>query len=132
VCRQEVDMPKQYAPEFRRKVVERLLNGETVKSLVAKLHVSNSGPMARRGVRRLCVLGLRRQDRDQGIPRIFAPVSTRSTPGVSRRASTRDDVDALIAARRRIRELEDELKMTRAASELFAEGQANPKSDTRW
>jgi len=33
-------MPKQYAHEFRRKVVERLPNGETVKSLVVELHVS--------------------------------------------------------------------------------------------
>jgi len=99
-------MPKQYAPEFRRRVVERLLNGETVKSLVVELHVSQH------------TLYTWRQQ---------ALIDAGRRPGVQS-----GEVDALVAARRRIRELEDELKMTRAASELFAEGQANPKSDTRW
>ena len=99
-------MPKQYSPEFRRKVCERLLNGETVKSLVAELHVSEHA-----------LYSWRRQ----------ALIDAGERPGVKS-----GDFDALKDARRRIRELEDELKMTRAASELFAEGQANPKSNTRW
>jgi transposase-like protein len=106
VCRQEVDMPKQYAPEFRRKVCERMLNGEAVKSLVAELHVSEH-----------TLYVWRRQ----------ALTDAGERPGVKS-----GEFDALKGARRRIRELEDELKMTRAASELFAEGQANPKSRTRW
>jgi len=99
-------MPKQYAPEFRRKVCERLINGETVKSLVAELHVSQH-----------TLYAWRRQ----------ALIDAGERPGVKS-----GEFDALAAARRRIRELEDELKITRAASELFAEGQANPKSSTRW
>ena len=99
-------MPKQYAPEFRRRVCERMLNGETVKSLVAELHVSEH-----------TLYGWRRQ----------ALIDSGQRPGIPS-----GDYDALKDARRRIRELEDELKMTRAASELFAEGQANPKSNTRW
>jgi transposase-like protein len=106
VCRQEVDMPKQYAPEFRRRVCERLMNGETVKSLVAELHVSEH-----------TLYTWRKQ----------ALIDVGQRPGVKS-----GEFDALKDARRRIRELEDELKMTRAASELFAEGQANPKSRTRW
>src|SRR5271154_6743968 len=99
-------MPKQYAPEFRREIVERLLNGETVKSLVDELHVSEH-----------TLYSWRKQ----------ALIDAGHAPGVKS-----GDYDARKDARRRIRELEDELKMTRAASELFAEGQANPKSRTRW
>jgi transposase-like protein len=99
-------MPKQYSPEFRRKVIERMLNGETVKSLVAELHVSEHA-----------LYTWRRQ----------ALIDAGRRPGVKS-----GDFDAFRDARRRIRELEDELKMTRAASELFAEGQASPKSNTRW
>ena len=99
-------MPKQYAPEFRRRVCERMLNGETVKSLVSELHVSEH-----------TLYVWRRQ----------ALTDAGERPGVKS-----GEFDALKEARRRIRELEDELKMTRAASELFAEGKANPKSRSRW
>jgi transposase-like protein len=83
-----------------------MLNGEAVKSLVAELHVSEH-----------TLYVWRRQ----------ALTDAGERPGVKS-----GEFDALKEARRRIRELEDELKMTRAASELFAEGQANPKSRTRW
>ena len=99
-------MPKQYAPEFRRKVCERLVNGETVKSLVAELRISEHTPYTWRRP---------------------ALVDAGERLGVKSR-----EFDALKEARRRSRKFEDELKMTRAAGELFAEGQANPKSRTGW
>jgi transposase-like protein len=41
------------------------------------------------------------------------------------------DVDPLADARRRIKELEAELTLVKAASALFAEGGADPKGSTR-
>ena len=41
------------------------------------------------------------------------------------------DVDPLLQARRRIKDLEKELKATRAAAALFEEGRADPKGSSR-
>jgi transposase-like protein len=41
------------------------------------------------------------------------------------------EADPLEAARRRVKELEAELKLVRAASALFEEGGADPKASTR-
>jgi len=41
------------------------------------------------------------------------------------------EADPLVAARRRIKELEAELKVVKAASALFEEGAVNPKASTR-
>jgi transposase len=41
------------------------------------------------------------------------------------------EADPLAAARRRIKELEAELEVVRAASALFEEGAASPKASTR-
>ena len=41
------------------------------------------------------------------------------------------EVDPLQAARRRIKELEAELKLVKAASALFEDGAADPKGSTR-
>ncbi len=41
------------------------------------------------------------------------------------------EADPLAAARRRIKELEAELEVTKAASRLFEEGAADPKGSTR-
>jgi len=41
------------------------------------------------------------------------------------------EADPLLAARRRIMELEYELKATKAASVLFEEGEADPKGSSR-
>jgi transposase-like protein len=41
------------------------------------------------------------------------------------------EVDPLVAARRRVKELEAELKAVRAASALFEEGAADPKGSSR-
>jgi transposase-like protein len=41
------------------------------------------------------------------------------------------EADPLLAARRRIKELEAELKITKAASALFEEGAVDPKGSSR-
>jgi transposase-like protein len=41
------------------------------------------------------------------------------------------EADPLLAARRRIKELEAEVKVVKAASALFEEGAADPKGSTR-
>ena len=42
------------------------------------------------------------------------------------------EADPLLAARRRVKELEAELKAVKAASALFEEGGADPKASSRW
>ena len=98
-------MPKQYAPEFRRRVCERMLNGEAVKSLVAELHVSEH-----------TLYVWRRQ----------ALTDAGERPGVKS-----GEFDALKEARRRIRELETEVEILRRAHELLGKDVVRPKGSTR-
>ena len=98
-------MPRQYPAELRRKTCERMLAGEAVKDLAAELGVSPH-----------TLYRWRRQ----------ADVDAGRRPGVKSYES-----DPLVAARRRIKELEAELKLVKAASALFEEGGASPKGSTR-
>jgi transposase len=88
-------------------VCERLLSGEAVKDLAAELGI--------------CGDTLRRWRRQ-------AEIDAGVRPGAKS-----FEADPLQAARRRIIELEAELKLTRAASELFAEGEGavDPKGSSR-
>jgi transposase-like protein len=88
-------MPKRYPPEFRRRVLELLKAGGAVAEVAADLGVSTQ-----------TIYNWRRQDQiDSGL-----------RPGVS---ST--DHAELIAARRRIAQLESELAVARRAAELLRE-----------
>jgi transposase len=100
-------MPRHYLAEFRRQVCERMLAGEAVKDLVAELGVSEH-----------TLYRWRRQ----------AEIDAGDRPG-----ARSYEADPLQAARRRIIELEAELKLTRAASVLFAEGEdaVDPKGSSR-
>ena len=100
-------MPRHYPAELRRQVCERLLAGEAVKDLAAEIGIS--GDTLRRWRRQAEI--------DAGVQ-----------PGAKS-----FEADPLQAARRRIIELEAELKLTRAASALFAEGEAgvDPKGSSR-
>jgi transposase len=91
----------------RRKVCERLLAGEAVKDLVAELGISDH-----------TLYRWRRQ----------AEIDAGQRPGAKSY-----EADPLEAARRRIIELEAELKLTRAASALFVEGEGavDPKGSSR-
>lgn len=98
-------MPRHYPAELRRATCERLLAGEAIKNLTAELGISGS-----------TLLKWRRQ----------AQIDAGRRPGV-----LSYEADPLAQARRRIKELEDELEITKRASELYEQGRADPKASTR-
>jgi transposase-like protein len=98
-------VPRSYAPEFRRRVVELVRSGRPVSVVAVEIGVSEA-----------TVYRWREQDRvDRG-----------ERPGLSSA-----EWSELSVARRRIRELETELEVTRKASALFAESGVRPKGSTR-
>lgn len=88
-------MPRRYPPEFRRKVLDLLKAGRSVAELVRDLEISDQ-----------TVYNWRRQEL----------IDTGQMPGVSSA-----DQAELVAARRRIAELETELAVHRRAAELLKE-----------
>ena len=98
-------MPRQYPAELRRQTCERMLAGEAVKDLVVELEISQH-----------TLYRWRRQ----------ALIDADRRPGAKSY-----EADPLAAARWRIKELEAELKLVKAASALFEEGGASPKGSTR-
>lgn len=98
-------MPRSYAPEFRRQVVELVRGGRSVRVVAAEIGVSEAT------VYRWC--GQDRIDRGE-------------QPGLS----SVERVE-LAQARRRIRELEKELEIVKKASALFAEDELRPKGSSR-
>jgi transposase len=98
-------MPRHYSAELRRQAVERLLAGEAIKDLEDELGVSQN-----------TLYRWRNQ----------AQVDAGERPGTKSY-----EADPLTAARKRIKELEAELELVRAASALFEEGGASPKGNTR-
>ena len=97
-------MPRHYSAELRHRACERMLAGEAVKDLEEELEV----PME-------TLYRWRRQ----------ALIDAGERPGAKSFES-----DPLAQARRRIKELEAELEMTKAASALFEEGQVHPKGSS--
>ena len=98
-------MPRHYAAELRRRTCERMLAGEQVKELSAELGVCGT-----------TLYKWRRQ----------ALIDAGRRPGLKSY-----EADPLLAARRRVVELEAELKAVKAASALFEEGRADPKASSR-
>ena len=100
-------MPRHYPAELRRAVCERMLAGEAVKDLVVELGISGK-----------TLYRWRHQ----------AEIDAGQRPGAKSY-----EANPLESARRRIIELEAELKLTRAASALFAEGEGavDPKGSSR-
>ncbi len=98
-------MPRHYPAELRRQTCERMLAGETVKDLVAELGISDD-----------TLYRWRRQ----------ALIDAGRRPGAKSY-----EANPLQAARRRIKELEAELELVRAASALFEDGAVDPKGSTR-
>jgi transposase-like protein len=106
VSYQEVDMPFQYSTEFRREVSARLLAGESVPSLVEELSVSAA-----------TLYKWKHQ----------ALIDAGKRPGTKS-----FEVDSLAQARRTIRDLEAELALVKAASDLFnGEEPISPKGSSR-
>lgn len=88
-------MPRSYPPEFRRKVLDLLKAGRKVADLVRDLQISDQ-----------TIYTWRRQEL----------IDTGQIPGI-----TSKDLAELVAARRRIAELEIELAVRRRAAELLKE-----------
>ena len=97
-------MPRRYPVEFRRKVLDLIEAGKPVAEIAVQL-----------GMTAQTVYNWRNQDQiDRGIR---AGMSTSESAG-------------LTAARKRIRELETELEVTRRANELL-KAQSDPKGGGR-
>ena len=104
VCYEEAGMPRRYPAEFRARSVALIRAGRSVREVALLVGVSEQA-----------LYGWRRQDRiDRG-----------EVSGVSR-----VEFAELVAARRRIRELEVELAIHRRAVELL-KGVVPPKSVLR-
>ena len=99
-------MPTTYSAQFRREACERMLAGEAVLDLAKELDIGFS-----------TLYRWKRQ----------ALVDLGQAPGTKR-----VEADALARARRRIKDLEDELALVKAASRLFEEASHDPKASTRW
>jgi len=98
-------MPAKYPDEFRRRAVELVRAGQTVPKTAADLDITSS-----------CLYSWIRQDRiDRG-----------ELPGRSTSESRE-----LRKARRRIRELEDEVEILRRANEMLGSDARRPKGSTR-
>lgn len=99
-------MPFHYSTEFRRRVCQRLLADESIRSVAVELSISESTLF------RWKKQGLIDLDRKPGVKSF--------------------EVDELARASRIIRELEDELALVKAASALFnGEEPVRPKGGTR-
>jgi transposase-like protein len=99
-------MPFRYSSEFRHQVCERMLAGESVKDLAAEISVSDA-----------TLYKWRRQ----------ALIDAGQSPGLKSY-----EADRLAQARRRIKDLEAELKLVKTAAALFDETEAiSPKGSTR-
>src|ERR1700724_3331327 len=98
-------MPKHYPAELRRLTCERMLAGEAVKDLVAEL-----------GIAQVTLYKWRRQ----------ALIDADRRPGLKSY-----EADPPLAARRRVKKLEADLKAVKAASALSVEGAADPKGSSR-
>ena len=97
-------MPKRYPPEFRRKVLDLVASGRRVAQVAADLDISDQ-----------TIYAWRRQEL----------IDSGQISG-----TTSADNAELVAARRRIAELEAEIAVHRRAAELLKEG-STPKDGTR-
>lgn len=98
-------MPRHYPAELRHRACERMLAGEAVKDVAEELDVAIE-----------TLYRWRRQ----------ALIDSGQRPGAKS-----FEADPLAQARRRIKELEAELKMVKAASAIFEEGEVDPKGSSR-
>lgn len=98
-------MPRHHPAALRREACERMLGGEPIKEVAQRLGVSAH-----------TLYKWRRQ----------ALIDAGRRPGVKSY-----EADPLQQARRRIKELEDELEIVKTASALFEEGAVDPKGSTR-
>jgi putative transposase len=99
-------MPFHYSSEFRRQACQRMLEGKAVKELAAELSGSDT-----------TLYKWRRQ----------ALIDAGEGPGLKSY-----EADRLAQARRRIKDLESEFKLAKAASALFDESEVMGLRDEAW
>ena len=97
-------MPKRYPEEFRRKVLDLVAAGRPIAEIAHDLQVSDQ-----------TIYGWRKQDL----------IDTGQVPGLSRLKQSE-----LTSAKRRIRELENEVAILKRSRELLKEPH-DPKGDSR-
>ncbi len=97
-------MPKRYPEEFRRKVLDLVAAGRPIAEIAHDLQVSDQ-----------TIYGWRKQDL----------IDTEQVPGLSRLEQSE-----LTSAKRRIRELENEVAILKRSRELLKEPH-DPKGDSR-
>jgi transposase len=98
-------MPRHHPADLRRQICERLLAGEAVKDLATELGVS---------------------------PRTLYKWRRQALIDAGRHLGAKSyEADPLEQARRRIKELEAELTVTKLASALYEEGAVDPKGSSR-
>ena len=97
-------MPKRYPEEFRRKVLDLVAAGRPIAEIAHDLQVSDQ-----------TIYGWRKQDL----------IDTGKVPGLSRLEQSE-----LTSAKRRIRELENEVAILKRSRELLKEPH-DPKGDSR-
>lgn len=98
-------MPRKYPDEFRSRAIALVRSGQAVAKTASDLGITSA-----------CLCGWVKQDRiDRG-----------EVPGVST-AESRE----LRKAKRRIRELEDEVEILRRATAMLGSGAQHPKGSTR-
>ncbi|QIS23492.1 transposase [Nocardia terpenica] len=98
-------MPRRYPEEFRRKVLDLVAAGRPVAQVAADLGISDQ-----------TIYVWRKQDL----------IDTGQVPG-----ATRAEQAELTAAKRRVRELEQEVAILKRARELLKEQGGDPKGDMR-
>jgi transposase len=98
-------VPKVYAPEFRRRVVELARSGRPVAQLAGEFGVS--------------------------LPTLYKWIYQDRVDHGERPGVPSSESDELRAARRRIRQLEAELEITRKAAEIFDSQGISPKGSSR-
>jgi transposase len=98
-------MPRHHPAALRREASERMLAGDSIKDVAQELGVSVN-----------TLYKWRRQ----------AQIDAGRRPGVKSY-----EADPLQQARRRIKQLEAELEIVKAASAIFEEGAVDPKGSTR-
>ena len=98
-------MPKSYPAEFRLRAVSLVRAGKSITDTALELGISKAS--------------------------LYAWVNQELVDSGRRPGMTSREHSELVAAKRRIRELETELAIIRRASELFKEQDARPKGSSR-
>ena len=92
---------------------------------------TDSGVVSHKSSRALAPVHRRRSGRRTNRPNVFKSTPSALIDAGERPGLKNYEADPLLAARRRVKELEAELKAVKAASALFEEDAVDPKGSSR-